>query len=298
MADVNDIENKGYWGDEFINEEMEQQKRKLETQKAEDDARIEQLSKGRQYWVGANMLANVFAQAVNSWGTANGAPAMQMPEYNNEYLKIWKESDEKRMASYQKMKDYYDRLRLMKVNRDQQLADREAGWQHQQDVIDENRQYEQGKKDEERQRKYDGLKAAYPKWSDNEIYGYIDTDVKPELHVKKEKEEEEQRMIRIYQEQANARANAKAIYSGKGKEDENNIYIASEYGEPIMIPGKDKSSKKANIGLVGALVGEKLAQRFRKVEWYEISKATTDEERGSHTHEGRPRQLHGGEQEH
>lgn len=118
---------------------------RMRRQDESDRNRIEKLSKGRSYWIGANMLANVMAEAINAWGTANGAPAMQLPEYNNDYMKVWKEADEKRIANRQKLQDYYDRLRMTKIQRDQQIADIEANnkrqdeltqktWRHQDDA--------------------------------------------------------------------------------------------------------------------------------------------------------------------
>lgn len=105
--------------DEFLKED----EKKLQQQEADDRARIEQLSKGRQYWIGANMFANALGNLINVYGTRHGAPAMQMPQMDNSYMKVWKESDDLRRANYQRMKDHYDRLRLGKMQRDQQIDD-------------------------------------------------------------------------------------------------------------------------------------------------------------------------------
>lgn len=144
----------------------------LERQKAEDQQRIDKLSKGRAYWIGANMLANVFAEAINAWGTGNGAPAMQLPEYNNEYMKQWKEADDRRHVNYQRMKDQYDRLRVGQIQREQQIADtknqrayteqqQQNAWDRQQQAIKDREQRAKDQAEEEVTRKKDAAMRIY-----------------------------------------------------------------------------------------------------------------------------------------
>lgn len=125
----------------------------MEQQRADDTERIEKLSKGRAYWVGANMFANALGNLINVYGTTHGAPAMKMPDMDNSYMKLWKESDDIRRANYQRMKDRYDRLRLAKIQ-DEASWNRELNrrdWQEQQ--TKETRTYNEGLAEAERKRK-------------------------------------------------------------------------------------------------------------------------------------------------
>lgn len=94
---------------------------------AEEDARIQ---RGRQFWTGANLFANVIANAINANGTANNAPNMT---WNNEMEKnmyaTWRDADKQLRADRKEAQQRYDAMSLqdaqMRLN-DKQAADKAA----------------------------------------------------------------------------------------------------------------------------------------------------------------------------
>jgi len=80
---------------------------------AEEDARIQ---KGRQFWTGANLFANVIANAINANGTANNAPNMT---WNNEMEKnmyaTWRDADRQLRADRKEAQQRYDAMGLQQA---------------------------------------------------------------------------------------------------------------------------------------------------------------------------------------
>lgn len=93
----------------------------------EEDARIQ---RGRQFWTGANLFANVIANAINANGTARNAPNMT---WNNEMEKnmyaTWRDADKQLRADRKEAQQRYDAMTLqdaqMRLN-DKQAADKAA----------------------------------------------------------------------------------------------------------------------------------------------------------------------------
>jgi len=141
------------WNDDVLKAQHE-----YEQQKEADDARIQQLSKGRDYWVGANMLANALGNLINVYGTVNGAPAMQMPDMDNSYMKVWRESDEIRRANRQRMKDRYDRLRVAQLQDESRHNATVEGRQY----AEQQRLLAEEKTEKELQERITALKANNP----------------------------------------------------------------------------------------------------------------------------------------
>lgn len=75
---------------------------------AEEDARIQ---RGRQFWTGANLFANVIANAINANGTARNAPNMT---WNNEMEKnmyaTWRDVDKQLRADRKEAQQRYDAI--------------------------------------------------------------------------------------------------------------------------------------------------------------------------------------------
>ena len=261
------------WNDDVLKAQHE-----YEQQKEADDARIQQLSKGRDYWVGANMLANALGNLINVYGTVNGAPAMQIPDMDNSYMKVWKESDDIRRNNYQRLKDRYDRLRLAakqdEIRHNDIVESRRYAEEQKQNQNEYNENLaaqERDRKADERNRNIEQVKALHPTWSDMEAAAFVDQKLVPESYRKLLEKEQDDRNINMYRERENAKQQAKIFYSGTGK-DENNLYVSDGIGEDIIITGKDKSDKKKNIGLVSAIIKEKLDEMFPEVTISDIAK--------------------------
>lgn len=261
----------------------------MEQQRADDTERIEKLSKGRAYWVGANMFANALGNLINVYGTTHGAPAMKMPDMDNSYMKLWKESDDIRRANYQRMKDHYDRLRAAQIHDEirhdatvegQQYAEQQRQKQNEYNerIAQEERDRIKQEKDELRRRNIDQVKALHPDWTDIQAEAYVDQKLISDDYRRQLAKEEEDRRIREYEGRENAKQKAKVFYSGTGK-DENNLYVSDGIGEDIIITGKDRSDKKKNIGLVSAIIKEKLDEMFPEVTYSDIAKEGNESRR-------------------
>lgn len=98
------------WSKAFDQIRMQQAQRLDPQRQAEEDARIQ---RGRNFWTGANLFANVVANAINAYGTANGAPNMK---WDNEAQKSmfdrWQEADRQLKADRKAAQDRYDELAL------------------------------------------------------------------------------------------------------------------------------------------------------------------------------------------
>ena len=77
---------------------------------AEQDARIQ---RGRQFWTGANLFANVVANAVNVGGTSNGAPNMTWNDASSQKMyDTWRTADKELKADRMAAQQRLDALRM------------------------------------------------------------------------------------------------------------------------------------------------------------------------------------------
>lgn len=261
---------------------LREEQQNLDQQQKNDEERMKQLTKGRAYWAGANMFANAIGNLINVYGTTHGAPAMKMPDMDNGYMKQWKESDELRKANYLRMKDKFDKLRLAKIQDESRHNDILEGRQYAEQqrqkqneynkhIAQEERDRIKQEKDEVRNRSIEQVKALHPDWTDIQAEAYVDQKLISDDYRRQLAKEEEDRRIREYEGRENAKQKAKVFYSGTGK-DENNLYVSDGIGEDIIITGKDRSDKKKNIGLVSAIIKEKLDEMFPEVTYSDIAK--------------------------
>lgn len=76
---------------------------------AEEDARIQ---RGRNFWTGANLFANVVANAINVNGTAKGAPNMTWNDAASQKMyDTWRAADQRLMADRKAAQQRFDALR-------------------------------------------------------------------------------------------------------------------------------------------------------------------------------------------
>lgn len=94
---------------------------------AEQDARIQ---RGRKFWTGANLFANVIANAINANGTAKGAPNMTWNDAPSQKMyDVWRDADKQLRADRKEAQQRYEAMALQDANMrlaDQQAADKEA----------------------------------------------------------------------------------------------------------------------------------------------------------------------------
>lgn len=77
---------------------------------AAQDARIQ---RGRQFWTGANLYANLIANAINANGTANGAPNMTWNDASTQKMyETWKNADARLRADRKEAQQRYDAMGL------------------------------------------------------------------------------------------------------------------------------------------------------------------------------------------
>lgn len=77
---------------------------------AAQDARIQ---RGRQFWTGANLFANVIANAINANGTAKGAPNMTWNDASTQKMyETWKDADARLRADRKEAQQRYDAMGL------------------------------------------------------------------------------------------------------------------------------------------------------------------------------------------
>lgn len=107
---------------------------------AEEDAKIQ---RGRQFWTGANLFANVIANAINASGTAKGAPSMIFNDAASQKMyDTWQQQDKELKADRRAAQQRIDALTMQDASlrhADKQAADKAAL-----DVY--NRNYEAGEK--------------------------------------------------------------------------------------------------------------------------------------------------------
>lgn len=77
---------------------------------AEQDAKMQ---RGRQFWTGANLFANVIANAINANGTAKGAPSMTWNDNASQKMyDTWRDQDKELKADRKAAQQRLDALRL------------------------------------------------------------------------------------------------------------------------------------------------------------------------------------------
>ena len=207
---------------------------------AEEDARIQ---RGRQFWTGANLFANVIANAINANGTARNAPNMT---WNNEMEKnmyaTWRDADKQLRADRKEAQQRYDAMSLqdaqMRLN-DKQAADKAA-----MDAYNRNFAAQQ-----------EADKINYNnQWND---YRQQQAD---DRQLEKEKREDERWKERnqIQYNQNLRLANIRHAGSGRGGSNGNGGYSIS-LGS-IDIPAKDKKEAEK----ISKDIANKIVDRYNK----------------------------------
>ncbi len=91
---------------------------------AEQDAKAQ---RGRDFWTGANLFANVIANAINAHGTANGAPAMKWDDSATQKMyETWQNADKELKADRRAAQQRLDALRLQDAQMTAQGSERRA----------------------------------------------------------------------------------------------------------------------------------------------------------------------------
>lgn len=107
---------------------------------AEQDARIQ---RGRNFWTGANLFANVIANAINAGGTAKGAPSMTFNDAATQRMYTdWQTADRELKADRKAAQQRLDALRLQDAQF--RMADKQAADKAALDAY--NRNYEAGER--------------------------------------------------------------------------------------------------------------------------------------------------------
>lgn len=89
---------------------------------AEQDARTQ---RGRNFWTGANLFANVIANAINASGTAKGAPSMTWNDNASQKMyDTWRDQDKELKADRKAAQQRLDALRLQDAQF--RMADKQA----------------------------------------------------------------------------------------------------------------------------------------------------------------------------
>lgn len=89
---------------------------------AEQDAKMQ---RGRQFWTGANLFANVIANAINASGTAKGAPSMTWNDNASQKMyDTWRDQDKELKADRKAAQQRLDALRLQDAQF--RMADKQA----------------------------------------------------------------------------------------------------------------------------------------------------------------------------
>ena len=107
---------------------------------AEQDKKIQ---RGRNFWTGANLFANVIANAINASGTAKGAPSMTFNDAAQQKMyDTWRDQDKELKAERRAAQERLDALTMQDASlrhADRQAADKAA-------LDAYNRNYEAGEK--------------------------------------------------------------------------------------------------------------------------------------------------------
>lgn len=94
---------------------------------AEQDAKIQ---RGRNFWTGANLFANVIANAINASGTAKGAPSMTWNDSASQKMyDTWRDQDKELKADRRAAQERLDALAMQDASlrhADRQAADKAA----------------------------------------------------------------------------------------------------------------------------------------------------------------------------
>lgn len=107
---------------------------------AEQDRKIQ---RGRAFWTGANLFANVIANAINAHGTAKGAPNMTFNDAASQKMyDTWRDADKELKADRRAAQQRLDALRLQ----DSQLRVQDAQARDKALLDAYNRNYEAGER--------------------------------------------------------------------------------------------------------------------------------------------------------
>lgn len=106
---------------------------------AEQDARTQ---RGRNFWTGANLFANVIANAINAGGTAKGAPSMTWNDSQQKMFDTWQTADRELKADRKAAQQRLEALRMQDAQF--RMADKQA--QDKAALEAYNRNYEAGEK--------------------------------------------------------------------------------------------------------------------------------------------------------
>lgn len=106
---------------------------------AEQDARTQ---RGRNFWTGANLFANVIANAINAGGTAKGAPSMTWNDSQQKMFDTWQTTDRELKADRKAAQQRLEALRMQDAQF--RMADAQARDKAALDAY--NRNYEAGEK--------------------------------------------------------------------------------------------------------------------------------------------------------
>ena len=119
---------------------------------AEQDARMQ---RGRNFWTGANLFANVIANAINANGTAKGAPNMTWNDNASQKMyETWQTADKELKADRRAAQQRLDALRLQDAQMRAAGAEKRAAEQKAANDMNfkialENAQHERGRQEAE-----------------------------------------------------------------------------------------------------------------------------------------------------
>ncbi len=198
---------------------------------AEQDAKIQ---RGRNFWTGANLFANVIANAINASGTAKGAPSMTFNDAASQKMyDTWRDQDKELKADRKAAQQRLDALRLQDAQF--RMADKQAADKAELDAY--NRNYEAGEK----------AKAA--NWS-REVKDYENQQAQQQALEKEDKAYK--RKIDFYDYQ---RKHPMPSRTGGGKTTATDNGKYSVWAGGFEIPGKNAGEQKSNMArLVNMMV--------------------------------------------
>lgn len=119
---------------------------------AEEDARIQ---RGRNFWTGANLFANVVANAINVNGTAKGAPNMTWNDAASQKMyDTWRTADQQLKADRKAAQQRFDALRMQDASMrakgaEQRAAERQRAADMNFNIGLEQARYDRNKADEQ-----------------------------------------------------------------------------------------------------------------------------------------------------
>ena len=197
---------------------------------AEQDARTQ---RGRNFWTGANLFANVIANAINAGGTAKDAPSMTWNDSQQKMFDTWQTADRELKADRKAAQQRLEALRMQ----DAQLRMADAQARDKAALEAYNRNYEAGEK----------AKAA--NWS-REVKDYENQQAQQQSLEKEDKAYK--RKIDFYDYQ---RKHPMSSRTGGGKTTTTDNGKYSVWAGGFEIPGKNAGEQKSNMArLVNMMV--------------------------------------------